>query len=148
MKNFDVNVLFQGLGRYSKHYSGQNIQEFTYQGTFYSFHKNAWTQERWQNGEEISYPALGTKASSSFRANDFFIQNRGFLRLKNVEIGYTLPRKMLQGAGVKTLRVYLAGQNLFYWTKCHFGQHMDPEMNDPIGYPITKNYMIGVNVNF
>ncbi len=148
LKNFDVNILFQGLGRYSKHYSGQNIQEFTYQGTFYSFHKNAWTKERWENGEDISYPALGTKASSSFRANDFFIQNRSFLRLKNVEVGYTLPRKMLQGAGVKTLRVYLAGQNLFYWTKCHFGQHMDPEMNDPIGYPITKNYMIGVNVNF
>lgn len=148
LKNFDVNVLFQGLGHYSKHYSGQNIQEYSYQGTYYGFHKTAWTQERWQNGDKITYPALGTAQSTSVVANDFFIQNRHFVRLKNVEIGYTLPTKLLSGAGVKSLRFYAAGQNLFCWCNNTFAKHLDPEQNDPIGYPITKTYMLGLNINF
>ncbi|MBQ6287298.1 MAG: TonB-dependent receptor [Bacteroidales bacterium] len=148
LKNFDFSILFSGLGRYSKYYSGQNVVEYIYQGTYYGYHKNAWTPERWQNGEKITYPALSTGATVSHRANDFFIQNRSFVRLKNVEIGYNLPSKLLSGAGVKSLRIYASGQNLFYFTKCRFGQHLDPEVNDPIGYPITKNFLLGLNINF
>ena len=150
LKNFDVNVLFQGLGRYSRNYMNvtQNVVEYIYHGTFYDYHKTAWTQERWQNGETITYPALATARSTSNRSNDFFIQNRHFVRLKNVEVGYTLPAKLLSGAGVKSLRFYAAGQNLFCFSKGTFKNHLDPEQNDSIGYPITKTYMLGLNINF
>ena len=150
LKNFDINVLFQGLGRYSRNYMNvtQNVVEYIYQGTFYDYHKTAWTQERWQNGETITYPALATARSTSNRSNDFFIQNRHFVRLKNVEVGYTLPAKLLSGAGVKSLRFYAAGQNLFCFSKGTFKNHLDPEQNDAIGYPITKTYMLGLNINF
>ena len=149
LKNFDFNILFSGLGRYSKNYNGsQNVVEYIYQGTYYDYHKNAWTVERYQNGEKITYPALSTGESTSHRANDFFIQNRSFVRLKNVEIGYNLPSRLFTKVGVKGLRVYVSGQNLHYWSKCHFATHLDPETNDPIGYPLPKTMMLGFNINF
>jgi len=149
LKNFDFNILFSGLGRYSKNYNGsQNVVEYIYQGTYYDYHKSAWTVERYQNGEKITYPALSTAESTSHRANDFFIQNRSFVRLKNVEIGYNLPSRLFTKVGVKGLRVYVSGQNLHYWSKCHFATHLDPEMNDPIGYPLPKTMMLGFNINF
>ena len=149
LKNFDFNILFSGLGRYSKNYNGsQNVVEYIYQGTYYDYHKSAWTVERYQNGEKITYPALSTGESTSHRANDFFIQNRSFVRLKNVEIGYNLPSRLFTKVGVKGLRVYVSGQNLHYWSKCHFATHLDPETNDPIGYPLPKTMMLGFNINF
>jgi len=149
LKNFDFNILFSGLGRYSKNYNGsQNVVEYIYQGTYYDYHKSAWTVERYQNGEKITYPALSTGQSTSHRANDFFIQNRSFVRLKNVEIGYNLPSRLFTKVGVKGLRVYVSGQNLHYWSKCHFATHLDPETNDPIGYPLPKTMMLGFNINF
>ena len=150
LKNFDVSVLFSGIGRYSPpNWSrAQNVAEYIYQGTYYSFHKNAWTPERYANGDKITWPALATAASTSHMANDFFIQSRAFLRLKNVELGYSLPSKLYKKVGVAGMRVYLSGHNLHYWTKWNLGEHLDPEHNDPIGYPIQKSYMLGFNINF
>ena len=85
--------------------------------------------------------------SVSHEANDFFIQNRSFLRLKNIELGYTLPEKYLSKAGVKSLRVYVSGQNLFVWDGLRI-THLDPEQNNAYGYPITKNVSLGLNINF
>ncbi|MGN1215585.1 MAG: TonB-dependent receptor, partial [Candidatus Cryptobacteroides sp.] len=146
-KGFDFNVLFSGLGRYSKYYSGQGVAEYTKAGTFFDYHRNAWTEERAANGDFISYPALSTAKSSSTVQNDFFIMNRSFLRLKNIEIGYTLPKKALSKAGVKALRIYVAGQNLFVWDNLAI-THIDPEQDGSFSYPITKNVSVGVNINF
>lgn len=146
-KSFDFNVLFSGLGRYSKYFSGQGTDEFTCAGTYFPYHKTAWTAERAAAGEKITYPALSTGKSSSTVVNDFFIMNRSFLRLKNIEIGYTLPNKLLSKAGVKGLRIYASGQNLFVWDGLVI-THLDPEQNSGLAYPITKNVSVGINVNF
>ena len=146
-KGFDFNVLFSGLGRYSKHFDGQGTDEFTCAGTYFDYHRTAWTPERAASGEKITYPALSTASSSSTVQNDFFIMNRSFLRLKNIELGYTLPKKALSKAGVKALRIYVAGQNLFVWDNLVI-THLDPEQNSGLAYPITKNVSVGVNINF
>ena len=146
-KGFDFNVLFSGLGRYSKHFDGQGTDEFTCAGTYFDYHRTAWTPERAASGEKITYPALSTASSSSTVPNDFFIMNRSFLRLKNIELGYTLPKKALSKAGVKALRIYVAGQNLFVWDNLVI-THLDPEQNSGLAYPITKNVSVGVNINF
>ncbi len=146
-KGFDFNVLFSGLGRYSKYYMGQGVVEYTKSGTFFDWTRNGWTEERWANGEKITYPAISTGQTTSHTTNDFFIQNRSFLRLKNIELGYTLPERFLSKAGVKSLRVYVSGQNLFVWDNLRI-THIDPEQDNSYGYPITKNVSLGVNINF
>lgn len=146
-KGIDFNVLFSGLGRYSKYYSGQGVVEWTKQGTYFDWTRNGWTEERYTNGEKITYPAISTTKTVSHTENDFFIQNRSFLRLKNIELGYTLPERFLSKVGVKALRVYVSGQNLFVWDNLRI-THVDPEQNNSYGYPITKNVTLGLNINF
>ncbi|WFB62817.1 TonB-dependent receptor [Sphingobacterium sp. WM] len=145
---FDASVFFQGVGRYASPWGGtQGVYENTYRGTYFGYHKTAWTAERFANGEEITYPALSTQSNTNHVNNDFFIMNRSYLRLRNIELAYTLPARLLQPIGVNAFRVYVSGHNLFLWDKLPM-DHLDPENVDPIGYPVTKMLNMGVNVSF
>ncbi|MDR1096627.1 MAG: TonB-dependent receptor [Tannerella sp.] len=147
-KGFDAYVFFQGLSKYNRAYSNQGTYEITSRGTYFDYHRKAWTEERWRNGEEITYPALSTGAKVNHVANSFFIMDRSFARLKNVEIGYTLPPKTLKALGISKMRVFLQGQNVFTWSPNFPATHLDPENDDSIGYPQTKTFSFGTNITF
>jgi TonB-linked SusC/RagA family outer membrane protein len=146
-KAFDFSILFQGLAHYSMYYSGPGVWENIRDGYYYKYQRTAWTVERWENHEKITYPALTSQTSVSLAPNDFFIQNRAFLRLKTLQIGYTLPNRMLRFMGVTSCRFYIGGENLCCWDHLHT-THLDPEQNNPYGYPVTKMVDLGFNVNF
>lgn len=147
-KGFDISVLFSGVGHYSSYYSGQGVYENVKQGYYYNYQRTAWTAERWANHEKITYPALTTTASSiSQQPNDFFIQNRAFLRLKNIQFGYTLPKRWLAFAGVTNCHIYVSGYNLFVFDHLHT-DHLDPEASGAYQYPLTKNVSFGCNISF
>ncbi|MHC8947383.1 SusC/RagA family TonB-linked outer membrane protein [Sphingobacterium hungaricum] len=146
-RKFDFSIFFQGVGRYSSNFAEQGVYENTKQGTYFGYHKQAWTEERYQNGEEITYPALSTQNNTNHTANDFFVMNRSFVRLKNIELAYTFSENYLQSIGLKSLRVYVGAQNLYTWTKFAMSHH-DPEYNDALGYPISKMYNFGLNLSF
>lgn len=146
-KGIDFSVFFQGLGGYHGQYLGNLVFESVEQGSYYDYHRHAWTEERWLNGDKITYPALSTGGSTSQQANSFFIQDKTFLRLKNIELGYTLPRKITEKARISNLRIYVSGQNLATWTRLKM-THLDPEPTDPMSYPVTKTITVGLNVSF
>lgn len=147
-KNIDFSAFLQGLGKYSTNVGApQNVYEYINKGTFYDYHLKAWTPERYANGEKITYPALSTHSNTNHVGNDFFIMDRSFTRLKNLQIGYTLPQNMLRKIGLGSVRIYYSGDNLFTWTSYPL-THIDPEQNDPIGYPITKQHSIGFDITF
>lgn len=146
-KAFDLNFLFQGTGVFSSIYGGQGVYETDYDGVFGALHANAWTQERYDNHEKITYPALSLKKSVSQEANDFFSYNRSYVRLKNIELGYTLPAAIARRITAEKIRVLLSGQNLFTW------HHMKTDDFGPEGggytsFPVYKVYNIGVSVGF
>lgn len=146
-KGFDLALFFQGVGKYSGNYGNQGVYEYIIQGTYFDYHKQAWTPERYAEGAEITYPALSTHSTTNHVANDFFVMDRSFVRLKNLEIGYNLPSNVLARARLSSLRIYVGGQNLITWDKLRIG-HLDPEQNDPIGYPITKMVNFGFSASF
>ncbi|MDQ6477191.1 TonB-dependent receptor [Dyadobacter sp. LHD-138] len=146
-KSFDVTTFFQGIGKYSSNYAQQGVYENIIRGTYFDYHKTAWTPERFANNEKITYPALSTHSTTNHTANDFFIMNRSFIRLKNIVLGYTLPTDALKKIGVQKLRIYISAQNYFTWDKLKMG-HLDPENDDSIGYPVTKMANFGVNITF
>ena len=146
-KAFDFTVFFQGVSKYSGAYGAQGVYEYIIRGTYFDYHKTAWTPERFANGEKITYPALSTQSNSNHVANDFFIMDRSFTRLKNIELGYTLPESGLKALGINKLRIYVSGQNLFTWDHLRMG-HLDPENDNPIGYPVTKMMNLGANITF
>ncbi|MGO1671043.1 MAG: SusC/RagA family TonB-linked outer membrane protein [Sphingobacterium sp.] len=147
-RGFDASVFFQGVGRYASPWGApQGVHENIVRGTYFGYHKTAWTAERYANGEDITYPALSTQSNTNHVNNDFFIMNRSYLRLRNIELAYTLPAGLLQPIGLRVMRVYVSGHNLFLWDKLPT-KHLDPENVDPIGYPVTKMVNFGLNVTF
>lgn len=147
-RGFDASVFFQGVGRYASAWGApQGVYENTVRGTYFGYHKTAWTADRYANGEEITYPALSTQNNTNHVPNDFFVVNRAYLRLRNIELAYTLPAAVLQSMGLRVMRVYVSGHNLFLWDKLPMN-HLDPENVDPIGYPVTKMVNFGLNLTF
>ena len=91
-KGFDVSIMLQGVGQYSKTYSGAGIYESS--GNFYKMHMGRWSEERYNNHEKITYPRLSSSGGPSLQPNDFFIMDASYIRLKNAEVGYTLPESI------------------------------------------------------
>lgn len=146
-KNFDFSFLFSGIAKASHLYNGQGATEFGLVGFYSGYHLQAWTAERYSNGEEIKYPALASSAGVSQKANDFFIMDRSFLRLKNMELGYTLPKNWLKKIRINSTRIYVNGNNLLTW-KAIKADIIDPEQSAENNYPITRMVNLGINVIF
>jgi TonB-linked SusC/RagA family outer membrane protein len=148
-RNWDFSFLLTGVAKTSRIYTGFGVTEFALAGFYTDWHLHAWTQERYANGEKILYPALGIKEGSSQPQgnNSFYLFDRSFLRLKNVELGYNLPKKWLMPVSINTVRVYVSGNNLLTWKKYPFNT-VDPETFTTATYSITKLINMGLNVVF
>jgi TonB-linked SusC/RagA family outer membrane protein len=147
-KGFDAYIFFQGLAKYSSVFKDQGVYELNFRGVYFDYHKSAWTEERWRNGEKITYPRLSTTSNVNHRANSFFVMSRDFTRLKNLEIGYTLPANSLRALGISRMRIFLQGQNIFTWSPKFRLTHLDPETTGPTGYTQLKTFGAGANVTF
>ena len=80
-------------------------------------------------------------------SSDFWILNASYVRLKNLQVGYTLPKRILDAVRMSTLRVYLSAENLFSLNS--YRQGWDPEINTGGAYyPILSTFTFGVNVKF
>ena len=93
------------------------------------------------------WPRLSTeKVNNNSQRSTWFMRDGSFLRLKSLEIGYTLPKKWLKKLGMDTVRIYYSGTNLLCFSKFDL---WDPEMaEDGLGYPIQRVNNIGINFSF
>ncbi|MGV3687138.1 MAG: SusC/RagA family TonB-linked outer membrane protein [Daejeonella sp.] len=150
-KNFDFNFMLQGEG-------GRNDQ-VTLGQFFFPLENNSNVQRdayenRWTAANpnpNAAYPKLRNIASGFFNTNrvDFWYRDATFLRLKNAQIGYTLPKGLLGRVGVSSLRLYVSGENLF--TLSDFYKGWDPEMvtgGADWYYPLTRMYVAGLSLKF
>jgi hypothetical protein len=140
-KNFDLSLLFQGAFKVSGQVMSSEVNDFRER------HEHAWTPERAAAGEEILYPALSLSASSSTAANTYFNENKGFIRLKNIELGYALPASLTSKVGVKKMRIYVNGLNVITWDKM-VQKDWDPELGSLTSFPVYRVLNAGVNINF
>lgn len=143
-KNFDLSMVFAGQTRVSQYV----LPESGTVGNFYS----SWADNRWSpSNPNGTYPRVDTRASSSINGglnfNNFWINDASFVRLKTLEIGYTLSSSILSQIKIKDIRVFVSGFNLL--TLTHVKDY-DPEGNNQSGqfYPQQKIFNIGVNVKF
>ncbi|SDC50336.1 SusC/RagA family TonB-linked outer membrane protein [Niabella drilacis] len=144
-KNIDLSILFQGVTNVSNYYGSYGI--FAIGNNFRSRHLESWTEERAANGEKISYPRLTTQTNPNENPNSFFINDGSYIRLKNVEVGYTLNNNWIRRVGARSIRFYANGLNLFTWDKLPV-KDFDPEMTSIMTYPITRLINFGVNFIF
>jgi TonB-linked SusC/RagA family outer membrane protein len=147
-KGFDLSLFFQGAGMTS--YNTQNFMTFPFfnnnSNADYEYYNNRWTKDN----QGAKYPiAWASPTSNMQQGSDFWQRNASYIRLKNAQFGYTLPKSVLQVIKIKSIRLYVAGQNILTWSGLKF---MDPESStnnqDGTFYPTMKSYSIGANVTF
>jgi len=145
-RNVDFSVLFQGSANSSRHVEGPAIWEFFQGGKVADLHRGRWTPE---TAATATYPALHYGASANnFRTSSFFVDNTSYLRLKNVELGYTFREGLVtRQLGLSSIRVYSNAVNLFTWSSARL---FDPENYSGYGavYPPTRVFNFGISVSF
>ncbi len=155
-KGLSLSVLFQGVSNVSLPYTRRFNQAF-FDGVpagAVDYLLESWTQERYNAGSPISFPrfSLGTNgnAAHNYQTSTFFTTDASYLRIKNIELGYTVPNKIMKKVGLNTARLYVNANNLYTWSKVYKG--VDPESpptpTNTEPYPLVRTVNMGVNINF
>ena len=143
--NFDFSMLFQGVGNHQVYYNNQAFRFVTVMGQslIKDITDNAWTPE---NPYNSIYPVLRNNANGKNNiASDAFVHNAAYFRCKNIQLGYTVPKKITKKFFVENLKIYGSIDNLFTITKF---PGLDPEIGANVGYPAIRQYSVGINVSF
>lgn len=143
-KDFDFSMMWQGVANRSYLLVGQTIWETN---NFNEWHKEAWTQERYDAGLPITYPRLDPGSGASKQVSDFWYADGSYIRLRNLEIGYSIPDRWAGKIGAESVRIYANGLNLLTFDKYPV-KYQDPEQNSGLLYPVFKAYNFGLNVTF
>jgi hypothetical protein len=142
-------MMWQGAAGNHKFLSGTGAwEQIREAGRYLERHNTRWTLERYNNGEEILYPRLSSAENKHNHRNNSFYQEKGdYVRLKNFEIGYNVPKKSLNKFGLSKLRLFASGTNLL---TIDYIKVMDPESNSGSGtsYPQMKLWSLGLNLQF
>lgn len=151
-KGFDFSALLQGLGGYQRligsymayaFYNGGQIQRWQVD--------NRWTTDNPDKWAE--YPRVETlnMNNTNLQTSTYWLRDASFLRIKNVQIGYTLPKSVITRVGIQNLRIFFSGQNLYNFNSFYKG--WDPENqigtgDAPSFYPINSILSFGFNIKF
>jgi len=145
-KGFDLNIFVQGVYG-NKIFNANNI----YQESMSSGENQiATTLQRWEGPGSDNYMprAVYGDPNQNERLSTRYIEDGSYLRIKNITIGYTFPRQVLQSLRFSSLRLYASCQNLYTFT--HYNG-FDPEVGvngvDYSLYPVTRAISVGINLN-
>lgn len=145
-KSIDFSALFQGVGKRNFYLVGEVFQPFrdSWSNYSYTYFSDYWTPEN----PNALLPRLYAGTKHNYQYSSHWLQNAAYIRLKNLQVGYTLNPEWTRKVKIEKLRVYFSGENMFEFSKMF--RYFDPELNKVAGYmyPIMRNYSLGVNVVF
>lgn len=143
-KAFDLNLLLQGVGKADGYLYSQSVMPFFLGGTAQEIHKDYWRPDN----TSPTFPRLVFNEPNNEKNSSFWMKDASYMRLKNLQIGYTLPGSCLNSVGIKKIRAYFSGQNLFTLDKFWDGFDVEAPVGNGSFYPQVKVYTFGVDVNF
>jgi TonB-linked SusC/RagA family outer membrane protein len=156
-KGIDISALFIGTANGSFYENpGLAIPFFKVAGNAWQWeYDGRWTPQKAASGATITYPRAtidNSASSNDFLKSDFWLISNNFKRLKNLEVGYTIPsNKFFKKAKINAVRVYANGNNLFTWDAPLKKYGIDPETSDSAGtfiFPVTSVFSFGASVKF
>ena len=148
-RGLDVGAFFQGVANQWQLLGGENWlpgSSLGSTGNVFSNISDRWTPDN--PSQDVFWPRLtyGVNANNE-QASTWWLKDMSFVRLRNAEIGYSLPESIISRAGMQTLRVFVRGSNLLTFSEFDL---WDPELEttDGMRYPIMKSYSFGLNIHF
>jgi TonB-linked SusC/RagA family outer membrane protein len=143
---FDIQLFFQGVGKCDGYLQGDLAWAFNNGANVQQWQKDG----MWKEGQTNSkYTRMFISNANNIKTSTFWLQDASYLRMKNLQIGYTLPKKVLNRIAIDNLRVYLSANNLFTLSKMIDGY--DPEQsptNAQTSVPLLRTFSFGFNLNF
>lgn len=146
-KGIDFGAFLQGVGKVDGLIYGAGIMPFyvsSVGGTAQERFKDYWTPEH----TNAAFPRLVFGGTNNQQISSFWMKSAAYLRLKNLQIGYTLPSHLTKSAKLNSVRVFVNGSNLFTVAKFWPGYDVETAVGVADNYPVMKVYSFGVNVNF
>lgn len=145
-REWDFGVIFQGVGKRSFYLKQEIMAPFsvTWGNFSYEMHNDYWTPEN----PNAALPRHYAGSGHNYKTSDHWLQNAAYMRMKNLQLGYSFKKELLSKAGIERLRIYFSGENLLEFSKLN--KNFDPELTDANGfvYPIMRNFSCGVNLTF
>lgn len=145
-KGFDISALLQGVENRNLYLSGDSYWSYQNNGTgqAYASALNRWTP---QNTAAATYPRLSFgNNTNNYAVSSYWVHSGDYFRLKNAEIGYSLPAALINRIGLQTVRVFANGYNLLTKVSSPLDDR-DPEAFAG-GYPIQRLFNFGINIKF
>lgn len=146
----DFRILFQGVTGREVNIINSKTTAFQNNSTAYEIAKGRWAYYPDQGIDtrtKATYPRLSTQMNeNNYRSSSFWIKNGDFLRIRNIELGYTLPKSLLQKLNLSDFRLFVNSVNLFTFSSLLDEYEMDPEVMT--GYPPMKSYNAGITIGF
>ena len=150
---FDLSVFFSGAAGADVNLltaAPVQTESLVNNGNVFPMAANAWAyypQQGIDTRAYASYPRLSTTANTNnYQSSTYWMKSADFLRLHNLELGYTLPAAMFRKGSISALRVYVNAVNLATWSTLLKNYRLDPEVFG--GYPAVKSFNAGVSVSF
>lgn len=150
-KSIDFNVLFQGAGKSAYFINGTSVYMFQTNDGWGNVLMDLANSNRWILGENedpnADFPRLSYGGNpNNYRNSTFWLRDGSYLRLKNIDIGYSLPTHLVSRARISSARVFFIGTNLLSFTNFKL---WDPEMGNPDGkaYGLSKTLSLGIQVS-
>lgn len=142
-KNFDLTGLFQGAFDVDGYFTSEAAYAFFNGATALEKHKDRWTP----TNHDASYPRLTLSDQTNYVTSSFWVKDASYVRLKNITLGYTLPKAWLNKLGVSNAKLFLSGENLLTFTGL---EDIDPEEASERGwsYGNVKKVSLGVRLSF
>lgn len=144
-KNFTFNAFLQGVGKADGYLYGRAIQPFFSGASAYEGHKDYWTPDN----RDATFPRLTWgDAGNNYQHSSFWMKDASYLRLKNIQLGYNLPKNVLKNLKISNARIYVNGQNLFTLDKFWDGFDVETPVGTGTNYPMVKTYTMGLDLRF
>jgi TonB-linked SusC/RagA family outer membrane protein len=142
-RGFDFSFFLQGVGEVNGYLHGAARHAYINEGTLpQKIHLDRWTPEN----TGASYPRLSYQQTYNQRLSTFWLEDASYLRLKNIQAGYTLPSALVERFSVSRLRVYASADNLFTKTDFFYGYDPESPVSNGNFYPQVKTYVFGLNI--
>lgn len=152
-KGFDLSILFQGTAGSSVNIlnaANAQVEAFTNNSNAYAIAKGAWAyypEQGIDTRNSATYPRLTTKSNTNnYRASSFWMKNNDYLRIRNVELGYTLKQSWQKKCVLSNFRIYVNAVNPLTWSSLLKDYNIDPETFS--GYPALQSFNIGFSATF
>ncbi len=146
-KNFDLSILLQGAGGADQYFREDAAWEFFSLGKVMDTHLGRYNPEDPSSWENATYPRLHpAENTNNHRKTTRWLYSRNYIRLKNMEVGYNLPKSIVSRVKIADARVFVNGTNLLTFDKM---MNWDPESSDETGssYPQLRTWNLGVKVS-